>query len=303
VQALLAAGANINEAASDGTTALSVATMRSHMALARFLLERGADPNGGPGFSPIHWAAGSWGNTDTIAEGTARAENTEWTPLEGLPAAEKPDFVRLLLKHGADPNARAKGSPPQYGSGVARGGILAGATPFFVAARAGDVELMRLFVDAGADPHAPNGQGTTPLMVAAGVGARGYHPVRERDAFEAVKLCMDLGSDVNAVDTFGETALHGAAYRGLSGSDAIIQVLVQRGAGLNVKNHYGWTPLAIAEGIYFGGSDTRSDKMAELLRKLGAQPSGPDVEREGNLAERRVREAREEARKKQASPQ
>ncbi len=293
VRSLLAAGASVNEAAADGTTALVIATVRGHTGLARFLLEKGADPNKGPGFTPLHWAGGMWGSSGIDNVSTLRAENTEWTPLEGLRGPAKYDVVKLLLEHGADPNARAKGNPPQYGAGPARGGILAGATPFFVAARAGEATIMRLLVAAGADPRLPNGQGTTPLMVAAGLGVRGYHSVGERDALEAAKLCVELGNDVNAVDSLGETALHGTAYRGLSGSDTIIQLLVQNGARLNVKDAFGWTPLAIAEGIYFGGSDTRSDKMAELFRKLGAEPSGPDVEREGNLAEREVREARE----------
>ena len=75
---------------------------------------------------------------------------------------------------------------------------------------------MRLLVSAGADPLLPNDQKTTALVVAAGVGVRGYSPVRERDALEAVKLCLELGHDVNAVNTSGDTALHGAAYRGLT---------------------------------------------------------------------------------------
>ncbi len=304
VRFLLAAGATVNEAAADGTTALVIATVRSHTSLARFLLEQGADPNKGPGFTPLHWAAGSWGSSGIDNVSTLRAENTEWTPLEGLRGPAKSEFVKLLLEHSADPNARAKGNPPQYGGGPARGGILAGATPFFVAARAGEVTLMRLLVAAGADPRMPNGQGTTPLMVAAGLGVRGYHSVPERDAVEAVKICLELGNDVNAVDALGETALHGTAYRGLSGSNTIIQLLVEHGAKLNVKDAFGWTPLAIAEGIYFGGSDTRSDKMAELFRTLGAEPSGPEVQREGNLAEREVRDARDararEAREKEA---
>ena len=154
---------------------------------------------------------------------------------------------------------------------------------------AGDEAAMRLLVSAGADPLLPNDQKTTALVVAAGVGVRGYSPVRERDALEAVKLCLELGHDVNAVNTSGDTALHGAAYRGLTGSDTIIQLLLSKGAELNAKNNYGWTPLAIAEGIYFGGSDSRSDKTAELFRKMGAEPTPADIERGGNVARERER--------------
>jgi uncharacterized protein len=124
----------------------------------------------------------------------------------------------------------------------------------------------------------------TALMAATAVGVRGYSPVPERDALEAVKVAVELGIDVNATDQAGETALHGAAYRGNTGALTLIQFLVDKGAKLNVKDTYGWTPLAIAEGIYFGGSDTRSDTTAAFFRKLGAEPTPPGIERDGNVA-------------------
>jgi len=284
VQFLLGAGADVNEEAADGTTALSVATVRSHTSLARFLLTKGADPNKGPGFTPLHWAAGNWSSADFVADAGIRADNNEWSTLEGLRGSTKRELVKLLLDRGADPNARAKGNPPKYGAGRARGGVLAGATPFFVAARSGDADVMRLLVAAGADPMLPNNQKMTALMAASAVGVRGYSPVSERDALEAIKVAVELGIDVNAADAAGETALHGAAYRGNNGALTLIQFLVDKGAKLNVKNAYGWTPLAIAEGIYYGGSDTRSDPTAAFLRKLGAEPSPPNVERDGNVA-------------------
>ena len=284
VQILLGAGAGINEEAADGTTALAVATIRSHISLARHLLTKGADPNKGPGFTPLHWAAGNWSNTDIVADAGARSDNNEWSALEGLRGSTKREFVKLLLDRGANPNARAQGNPPRYGAGRARGGILAGATPFFVAARSGDAEVMRLLVAGGADPLLPNNQKMTALMAASAVGVRGYSAVPERDALEAIKLAVELGIDVNAVDASGDTALHGTAYRGNSGANTLIQFLVDKGAKLNAKNIYGWTPLAISEGIYYGGSDTRSDTTAAFFRSLGAEPSPSNVERDGNVA-------------------
>ena len=284
VRLLLDAGADVNDEAADGATALVVATVRSNMALARLLLERGADPDRGPGFNPLHWAAGNWRNVDTVADAAVRADNNEWSGLEGLEGAARRAFVQLLLDFGADPNAPAAGTPGRYAGGQARGGYLAGATAFLAAARTGDTRLMQMLLDAGADPLQPNGRGTTPLMIAAGVGFRGYSPVPEADALAALELCAELGADVRAADAAGETALHGAAYRGLSGSDTIIRFLVDRGADLNVENGLGWTPLAIAEGVYFGASDTRSDEMAALFRTLGAEPTLPGIERDVNIA-------------------
>ena len=113
---------------------------------------------------------------------------------------------------------------------------------------------------------------------------RSSQEVPERDALAAIELCVELGNDIRAADEAGETALHGTAYRGLSGSDTLIRFLVDHGADLNVGNDLGWTPLAIAEGVYFGASDTRSDNMAALLRTLGAEPTPPGVERDVNIA-------------------
>ena len=201
-QILLGAGAGVNEAATDGETALLIATIRSHTKLGKFLLDQGADPNLGAGYTPLHWAAGDWTSSpDVIMDESLRAADNEWTPLEGLRGQEKADFVKLLLAHGANPNGRAEGNPPMRRerilSGRARGGGLAGATPFLIAAKDADVGIMRILVAGGADPHLANRQNTTPLMMAAGVGVHGPTSVTEREALEAVKVCVELGNDVN----------------------------------------------------------------------------------------------------------
>jgi len=77
IERLLAAGADVNEAAKDGTTALMIATVRRHTEYAKFLLNHGADPNLGPGFAPLHWAAGRWDSYLTDFSNGITNENTE----------------------------------------------------------------------------------------------------------------------------------------------------------------------------------------------------------------------------------
>ena len=277
-KALLAAGADVNEAAGDGTTALVVATIRSHTGYAKFLLNQGANPNLGPGFAPLHWASGVWDTYLSDLSNGITNEDTEWSAFGGLPKGERLDLVRALLAHGADPNARTRKNP-NFGMKVKGGnGNLVGATPFLIAAQANDIDVMRELVAHGADPNVPTNLGTTPLMVAAGVGhLPGITRSTEANALEAVKLCVELGANINAANKKGDTALHGAAWREVA--DSIVQFLVDHGANMNAKNKRGWTPLVIAEGINTGGNRISSPSTTLLLRKLGAAPSPPDISR------------------------
>jgi ankyrin repeat protein len=212
-----------------------------------------------------------------------RPEGTEWEAARGLPGPKKLDFVKLLLARGANPNARAEGNP-RVGGGRARGGRLAGGTPFLMAAVVADVEMMRLLLQHGADPLLSTTQKMTALMAAAGLVATaepGNSSVPESRALEAVKLCVELGIDVNAINGDNESALHGAAYRGLAGSNSIIQYLVDKGADINAKNKKGWTALTLAEGIFWNASNSKNPQAEELLRSLGAEPTPPDMERDG----------------------
>ena len=138
---------------------------------------------------------------------------------------------------------------------------------------------MKLLAAAGADPKLNTKENTSPLMVAAGVGRfEARSAAQDRNALEAVKYAIELGEDVNAVGESGWTALHGAAY---TGSDSIIQVLVDKGAKLDVFDGFGQTPLSIAEAVVTKGlgenADVRPRRFREstvkLLLKLGATPT------------------------------
>jgi ankyrin repeat protein len=266
---LLAAGANVNDASTDGTTALLMSTVRGHTEYAKFLVENGANLNVmAAGYSPLHWAVGDWDTEVT----SGAAEDSEWALLGGLRGPAKIEFVKLLLARGADVNARVTRNPRRFGGG---GGNLMGATPFLLAAMAGDAPVMRLLLEKGADPALATNQGTTPLMMAAGVTAiQGVDRVSPDGALEAVKICLELGADVNAANAAGETALHGAVFRG---SNAIIQLLAERGANVNATDKTGRTPLSLAEGVYRAGAYIILPETAELLRTLGGISSPPPV--------------------------
>ena len=131
---------------SAGSTPLLVATTRAQVPLALFLLEHGADPNvGDAGFTPLHWAAGTWeGGVSNPVYGFS-------DPMSGIPnRQDKLQLVKALLAHGANPNGRMTRRPPGFVGGYEDA---AGATPFLLASAAADVEMMRLLLAAGADPR------------------------------------------------------------------------------------------------------------------------------------------------------
>jgi hypothetical protein len=138
-----------------------------------------------------------------------------------------------------------------------------------LAAKNVDHQMMRLLVEHGADPMVKTGSHTTALMLAAGlqIFSMGEDSGTNEDALEAVKLCLEAGNDVNAVDDNGETALHGAAWRG---ANDIVTLLVEKGAKLDAREKKGqFTPLAYAHLVYTPGMVFQSWPETEaLLRKL-----------------------------------
>ena len=260
---LLTGGANINEGAADGTTSLLVAILNGHYALANFLLDKGADANAGD----------SKGRAALYAAVDMR--NLEWStrpaPPEKDPMTEL-DVINALIAHGANVNARLTKKIPLRGqpSFDGRWANMIGATPFWRAAQSDDVTVMRLLKEKGADPNIASSDNTTTLMVAAGVGwSDGQSHGSQADAPEALKLCLEWGGDVNAKNDVGYTALHGAAFRG---ANDVVQLLVEKGARMDVKNQEGRLPVNMAEGMHIGpGGWVEHDDTAALLHKLMAE--------------------------------
>jgi ankyrin repeat protein len=261
-QLLVAAGADVNLANADDITPLIMAITNNHVPVARFLIEHGADINAVDwyGRTPL-WAAVETRNMDVD---NATFENS-------IDRAPFLDLIGLLLDKGANPNSRTKESPPIRKQFLRVTGTLAwvdftGQTPFVTAALAGDVRVMRLLLDHGADPKIQTYAGTSALMAAAGVNWQFSQTYDEGPAalLEAVKLCYDLGLDVNAVNSMGLTALHGAANRG---SDDIIKFLVEKGARIDAKDKEGRTPLTWAEGVFLATLPARPKPSSIALLK------------------------------------
>jgi ankyrin repeat protein len=275
--ALVKAGADVNDASPDGTSALLLATVRGHAKLAMHLLEQGANPNvDAAGFTALHWASGSWETELTGPNGIVARSDEEWNALPGVQDG-KLALVEALLAHGADPNAAMGKIPPRVGytqlaveNRVVGVNPHAGATPYVLAALAGEVEIMRALAKAGADPRGTTGDKTTALMVAAGLGRyQAESRLTEARAIETVNAALELGSDINAANEAGNTALHGAAY---IKSERMVQLLVDKGATINVQNKRGQTPTVVADTIR-AGSATVAGKTStgDLLRRLAAQ--------------------------------
>jgi ankyrin repeat protein len=188
------------------------------------------------------------------------------------------ELIKTLLDKGANVNARTKESPPIRRQMLATTGTLewvdfTGQTPFIRAALAGDVTVMKLLLAKGADPKIATFGGTTALMAAAGVNWVVDQTADEgaKSLLEAVQLCAELGLDVNAINSMGLTAMHGAANRG---SDDIIRFLVSKGARVDVKDKEGRTPLAWAEGVFLAPIPARPKPSSiALLKELAGGPA------------------------------
>ena len=272
VQTLLEAGVDVEESlpvaqetrrggtsaerSATGLNAFLLAAANAHYELAGLLVDRGADVNvASRGWTALHqvsWVrkAGIAGSNNPSPKGSGNMTSLE--------------FVRKIAGAGADVNARVTTRPP---AGITRLNFLGG-TPFLLAARTGDADMMRLLAELGADPLLPNEDNTTPIMVAAGVGTSspGEDPGTEPEVLEAVKVALELGGDLNEIDDNGETVVHGAAYKHLP---SVVTFLAEAGADVGVwnqPNSKGWTPLEIVEGVHIGMNVQSNPATAAAVR-------------------------------------
>ena len=268
---LLAAKADIGQTDANAITPLLMAIVNNRVGVARFLIEQGADIHAVDwyGRTPL-WAAIETRNMDL--------DNA--TFVNSIDRELMLDVVKVLLERGAKVNVRMKEVPPIRRAFLRVTGSLewvdfTGQTPFLTASRAADLTVMRLLLKYGADPNIGTFEGTTPLMAAAGVNWVYDQTFDEGVAarLEAVRLCHELGNDVNAVNSMGLTALMGAANRG---SDDIIKFLVEQGGKLDLKDKEGRTALAWAEGVFLATHPAKPKPSSiALIKGLTGSSAAP----------------------------
>jgi ankyrin repeat protein len=264
------AGADVNQVTQYGWSPLLTATQNRYYKVASFLVDHGANPNiaNKGGWTPLY-----------IATDNRNIEGGDYPVRK--PDMDHLEYIKKLLDKGANPNARAIDSTETRTIFTMQWLYEDGATPFLRAAQSGDVALMQLLLTRGADPKIATKNGDTALMVAAGIGwVEGVtFEWSEKENVEAVKMCMDLGIDVNAADGDGRTALHGAAHKG---RNTVVQLLVDHGARLDSRDKgsrdtingellgYSWQPIDYADGLVRVGvqSAVAHPETAALLRKL-----------------------------------
>jgi ankyrin repeat protein len=225
---LVAAGANVNDESAYGTSAAVLATHSGNVELLQFLLDKDANPN---------------------------ASTAGYTALHAAILRANPKAVAVLLEHGADANAKLRASTPvrRESQDYYFHPAFVGATPFWLAARFGQPETMRLLAQHGADPslvqevtiwgrkgknseYAKVKPGAiTPLMAALGMGrGAGFRaaPPNEREprALECVKVAVEAGAPINAADADGRTALENATAMGYK---SVVEYLTSKGAKLD----------------------------------------------------------------------
>jgi uncharacterized protein len=218
-RALIDAGADLNAIAGDGKDPLGLAIFNGQYDLASFLIDKHVNVNHADAqrFTPLFWAVDRR-NMELGTNGFPWTVTTDPMPL-----------IKKLLDAGADPNAVVNNTPRGRNRNASPRIVFA--TALHRAAFAGDLELSKLLLAHGANPHAISSDRESMLEAATGLalipGYQVSHPNAER--LELCKLLVELGEDVNSADAYGITPLMAAANLG---NTPLVQYLVDKGADL-----------------------------------------------------------------------
>ena len=228
---LLDEGADLAAVGADGTTMLALAIINAHWEMGAYLVQRGADPNGN---DPVH------GRPLQALAFVRRAVNRGLSPI--LPRRPTGnisaiELAEVLVAHGAVVDdridwANAGHKPPHMSLPFFPTLNYIGATPFFIASKNCDLDLMKFLVASGADVTLATTQGVTPLLAAAGIGySPGESPETPEEALEAVQLLYELGGDPrHAVPSSGANNRRGGGFGGSVGGMSLFHGAVLREA-------------------------------------------------------------------------
>ena len=255
VKVLVDSGADVNQRSEFGWTALLVATQNRYYKIGLFLLDHGADPNiaNEGGWTPLY-----------IATDNRNIEGGDYPTRK--PDMDHLDYIKRLFASHANPNLRMRSSTETRTIFTHQWLLEEGATPFLRAAQSGDIVLLKLLLEQGADPKITTDYKVTPLMVASGIGwVQGVtYEWSPEQTLETVKMLLDLGADVNAQDTLdGRTALMGAAHKG---RNDVVELLVQHGADLSLRDIGSRDTINALSGLRFQAID-----YADGLVRIGVQ--------------------------------
>ena len=273
---LLSSGANPNIVDPDQYTPLILALINGHFDVAGALIDAGADLD----MQDKVGRTALWAAVDahTIPSSNRPA------PRETDDTLSSMDIITRLLDRGAKVDLALRAQIP-YRTKLDRGGdgvLGAGTTPLLRAAKAGDIPVIKMLLEKGANPRAVTTRGNVnPIMMAANVSAREEDMTgrnkTQKEAIESIRLLLAAGTDINGVDTQGRTAAHGAA---LWGWTDVVRFLHDNGLKLDIKDKRGLTALdtamGLAGGFGFGGSaGVVHEETAKVIRELGGVPGTP----------------------------
>jgi ankyrin repeat protein len=289
VKFLLDNGARINAGEGD---ALSGAAANGQIDVVKFLLDKGAKIDAGEGDAGTALLRAVEGDhADIVTLLLDKGANMDagdrqgTTPLIEAVEKNRAALVELLLRRGARTETN-------------------GGSALYQAALAGNLEILKLLLDKGANVNAQLGGGETILHVMATNGRaaivklllENHANIEARDRFgltplmvtaqndqvEAARQLLDAGAQIEARDTHGETAMHLAAHRA---STAVLSVLLDRGAPIEARDNDGFTPLicaAEAGGVAHAGRNFHVDKYPAVAAVNLLLDRGANIEAKSN---------------------